>query len=66
MKFGKAAVLVEQIQILIAEHGDDLEIAFCVDRDTLDEANDSVIGSIKLDGVEKSKTPRLDLTFETT
>ncbi|MDF9399183.1 hypothetical protein [Vibrio sp. 1180_3] len=68
MKFGKAVDLVEQIQALISKYGTNLEVAFSIESDILNDANDandSVIGAIKVDVVEQSKTPRLDLTFDT-
>lgn len=64
MKFGKAKDLANQILAMVAEHGDDLEIAFYADEETINTSNDSVVGAIKVDGVENTSPPRLDLAFK--
>jgi hypothetical protein len=64
-EFSKAIDLKNKIQAYIEQYGEDLEIAFYVDDETINTATGSVIGSIKPDGVEITKIPRLNLTFET-
>lgn len=46
-----------------ANDGDALEIAFYVSDKDAREIENSVISPIKIDGIEQTRVPRLDLTF---
>lgn len=64
MRFGRAADLRDQLNELLARHGDDVRVAFSLSDDEATAINDATIGPIKIDGIELTTPPRIDLCFE--
>ena len=63
MEFGRAVDLIEQLKQQVEIHGEDLRVGLYVDQETVETASGSVCGPVRLDAVEKTAPPRLDLTF---
>ncbi len=62
-EFGKAIDLVRAIEEKIAIYGEDLQVAFCLDDDEVQNLSGAVGGAVQIDNIELANPPRLHLMW---